>query len=127
MVTSPKKTEKCNNCGAEVRPDTDFCYNCGKPVGSGAKMANISEQLVAEPRDKGLDALEKALEASRSDSGAREKLESAAAERKRSRGGKRRKIEVVWEPTSPSKSYFVVALVVLVITLAVVFLLRTVK
>jgi hypothetical protein len=33
----------CGECGAEVRPQTAFCYNCGKPVQQIDEAGKIGE------------------------------------------------------------------------------------
>jgi hypothetical protein len=42
----------CGECGAEVRPQTAFCYNCGKPVRqideAGNKIGETSEAWFGE-------------------------------------------------------------------------------
>ena len=39
MSTTETVVEKaeCPKCGADVRPDTQFCYNCGGPVAEEIK------------------------------------------------------------------------------------------
>ncbi len=118
----------CVNCGVELRPDTEFCYNCGKPTGAVAESdPETSAPPIEKPKDDSLDILEKALAASRVEAGSKEKIELAATERKRARSNKRRSIDVIWEPSGSNRIFFLIAILVFVIALAVVFLSRTVK
>jgi hypothetical protein len=101
----------CGNCGADVRPDTQFCYNCGKSVSEGG--------------NESLADLEKALAASRVNAGdSKAKLELAAAERRRARITSRKPPEVVWEaPTDGSnRLYFLIALMIFVLAVGIVLL-----
>jgi hypothetical protein len=34
----------CKECGADVRPQTAFCYNCGKPVAPGEPETNHADE-----------------------------------------------------------------------------------
>jgi hypothetical protein len=113
-------TEKpiCENCAADVRPDTQFCYNCGKPV------AGYTETADASNVDDGLAALERALAADRpSVSEPRSKIETAAEARRRSRKGKRKTVEIVWEPASsePNRVYLLFVILIVVLAGAVFF------
>lgn len=119
--------EACANCGADVRPGTEFCYNCGKPVGEASEAEIDNAPPIRKPQDVSLEILEKALAASRVDAGSKDKLDLAAAERKRARSNRRRPIDVIWEPAGPNRVFFLIAILVFVIALAVVFLSRTVK
>lgn len=127
MPETATSNETCSNCGADARPDTDFCYNCGKPVGEGSDPVTDLAPPIQKPQDDSLEILEKALAASRVDAGSKEKIELAAAERKRARSNKRRSIDVIWEPSGSNRIFFLIAILVFVIALAVVFLSRTVK
>ncbi len=126
MPETATSNETCSNCGADARPDTDFCYNCGKPVGEVPEPPDTAPPI-EKPQDDSLEILEKALAASRVDAGSKEKIELAAAERKRARSNKRRSIDVIWEPSGSNRIFFLIAILVFVIALAVVFLSRTVK
>lgn len=127
MPETATSNETCSNCGADARPDTDFCYNCGKPMGEGSDPVTDFAPPIQKPQDDSLEILEKALAASRVDAGSKEKIELAAAERKRARSNKRRSIDVIWEPSGSNRIFFLIAILVFVIALAVVFLSRTVK
>lgn len=125
----PKATiEKavCEKCGADVRENTVFCYNCGSPLseagtlpvpdsnGSGPK-ANARTQAALD------DLAEKMSNTEPADGN---KLAKAAAERKKARVIQRRPREFVWEPVEDSSSRLVVlfAILIAVIVGVIVFL-----
>ncbi len=96
-------------------------------MGEGSDPVTDFAPPIQKPQDDSLEILEKALAASRVDAGSKEKIELAAAERKRARSNKRRSIDVIWEPSGSNRIFFLIAILVFVIALAVVFLSRTVK
>ena len=105
-----EKTE-CPKCGADVRPDTQFCYNCGGPVAeqtkneasqtNGAQISGGAEEKVPAPG-----------------------LRSAREIKRRERVFERRTKEVVWEPVlvTPNTQLVVVAAIAVVFTVIVIIL-----
>lgn len=77
------QTSNCPKCGADVRPGSLFCYNCGGPV---AEEAASAKDLVGIEPDRAKPELKPAP-------GARPRV-SNRRERGYSRGPKR----FVWEP-----------------------------
>ena len=113
MSLSETVVEKaeCPKCGADVRPDTQFCYNCGGPVVEEIKSdapvtngATISETVDEKKPAPG--------------------LRSAREIKRRERVFERRTKEVVWEPvlTTPNTQLIVVAAIVILFTVAVIIL-----
>ena len=102
---------ECPKCGADVRPDTQFCYNCGGPV---------FEELEKESLSTNGAAISKAEDEKRPAPG----LRSAREIKRRERVFERRTKEVVWEPvlTTPNTQLIVVAAVVILFTVAVIIL-----
>jgi len=120
---------ECAKCGVEVRPNTDFCYNCGAPVtaeaaelvanGAGAgyeekssgKNANLSGKkehlslqseagiVTDETVNGNTNGLSAGLEDRRPSS---PKYESAAGLRRKSKTATRKPVEVTWEPEGES-------------------------
>ena len=122
--------EKCQSCGADVREDTLFCYNCGKSV---AAEPTSSDEREIETNGSNSDAIAGA------DSDAdkelarlfridelppEDKLASAAAERRKARSSQRRRREIVWESgdESSNRLYVLITLLITVIAAAIVFL-----
>ena len=124
MAEATLEKRDCANCGAEVRPDTQFCYNCGKELSSAAPDEPVgSEKAETDEKDPGLVELERALAASRIvPSESQTKIEAAAAERRRSRSGLRKPLEIVWDgdPGGSSWIYLISVGVIFVLVLLTV-------
>jgi uncharacterized OB-fold protein len=103
----------CGKCGAEVRPDTAFCYNCGASV-TGEAEASPNGQLVVENRESVVTNGASAKLEDRRPSPP--KYESAAGLRRRSRLESRKPVEVTWEPETESVNLtFVIASICLLV------------
>src|ERR1044071_3759652 len=99
--TVVEKTE-CPKCGADVRPDTQFCYNCGGPVADEIKNDGPSTNgaVISDTVDEKVPA---------------PGLRSAREIKRRERVFERRTKEVVWEPvinTSNTQLIVVAAIVI---------------
>ena len=119
----------CANCGAEVRPDTQFCYNCGKQLDEDPppieKPADLIEPAIIESeKNESLADLEKALAASRVNAeDPRSKLEAAARERRKARVAQRRPIEITWNAgNGPNWAYLAAVAVIFLLVLMTVLL-----
>ena len=86
----------CESCGAEVRDESLFCYNCGKSV-AGPSVPSVDE---------------KSDELVRSEK--RPPLTSAASLRKQRRAYNRQPVEITWERRDGSQAVFIIATLVLV-------------
>jgi hypothetical protein len=108
---------ECSNCGAAVRENTFFCYNCGQKIASDEENKTVDE---SEAR-AALSAIAEKIE---EDEKGSKDLEAAAKERKRSRATKRKKTEIIWEPEPVRSNIFIAAATVLIALLAflIVFL-----
>jgi hypothetical protein len=82
------KTQQCPKCGADVRPDSQFCYNCGGPL--------VAEEVLSE---NGAPPAHKAKTANSTTPapGLR-----SARDIRRERTFKRKPREIVWEPIADS-------------------------
>src|SRR4051812_49059205 len=113
MSLSETVVEKveCPKCGADVRPDTQFCYNCGGPV---------AKEIVNDVPSTNGGAISKTDDEKRPAPG----LRSAREIKRRERVFERRTKEVVWEPvlTTPNTQLIVVAMIVILFTVAVIIL-----
>ncbi len=125
MAKATLEKEACVNCGADIRPDTQFCYSCGKDLFPSATADGGEAEPVEQ--DEVLADLEKALAASRTAPGdSKAKIDAAASERRRSRIGQRKPLEIVWEPSSEISWVYLVSVgvifvLVLLTVLMVVF------
>ncbi len=118
MAEAILETQVCSKCGADVREGSSFCYACGTNVvtadspGDNPESAPELELSAPTPgSDLGDNGPGKTDEL--------DKLATAAAERRKSRSGRRKPKKVVWEePDERSDRTFV--LVTLLIFLAAV-------
>jgi hypothetical protein len=137
MAGNSRKKAGCPKCGAEIRPDTQFCYSCGAAL---VELARESTTIPAEITEVKADEVPASRPASETESSladleaklasdfppadpAKSKLESAAAERKRARRISKKQHEVVWEPADDAsyRLYYLVVLLVFVAAAAIVF------
>ncbi len=131
----------CNACGADVRPQADFCYNCGKAVSAAKPEINLNAgENSGEPKSQKTDesganqinpivaeeSVEKLKNADLKSANIREeaKLKSAASLRRRAKSFQPKKIEVVWtEHDSAPNVWFISGAVFLTILAAVILFL----
>ncbi len=130
MALARVKDELCGNCGVDVRPDTQFCYNCGKPVVVRLGMAAQPEPQSATVEKKrpdeneSLKDLERALGAEfPPPDEPKSKRDAAAAERRMARRGSRKQVEVKWEavPEEANRVYYLVGILIFVGVAGLVF------
>jgi len=60
--TETQLEKKCENCDAEIRAGSQFCYGCGKPV-AAVSETNVVEFPVRSPQNEEDDAPEEFLAA----------------------------------------------------------------
>ena len=119
MAEAILETEKCDECGVDVRDGTTFCYNCGARVvpeesTTDGVIKATDESVVDDPdvpdKDQSPDETEK--------------LAAAATKRKSARVSHRKAAEYVWEPTAGdgARRTLLVAVLIGVFALAVVVL-----
>jgi hypothetical protein len=127
----------CAACGADVRPQALFCYNCGAAVtpeaenkngvssawfqdnfAEGAKTNNLSQNdlPIQKPLDEPIVKTDEQLKPSaenKPDEPAKqlEKLKTAASMRQKTRvkSFQKKKVEVVWEPPEASPNIWFIA------------------
>lgn len=99
MSETVVQTAVCEACGAEVRDESLFCYNCGERI---SEDIAVGEPLAEKP---------KALV----QPGSRPPLKSAASLRKQRRAVSRQPVEVSWEQRTDSPAAFVITTIVLVV------------
>lgn len=138
------KQPECSKCGVEVRPNTDFCYNCGASVTaeaaeivangartvfdekSSGKQDDLSFQtetgnVTSETTNGNMNGLSAGLEDRRPTP---PKYESAAGLRRKSRAAARKPVEVTWEPEAESLNlkFVIAAICCMVLVLFLVML-----
>ena len=98
MVETAVESSVCDSCGADIRDESLFCYNCGGPVTKMpetiAETAVSDEPISVEPA-------------------AKPPLRSAASLRKQRRAFNRQPVEVRWEYPAGAPTGFVIATIVL--------------
>ena len=99
MSETAVETAVCGACGADVRDESVFCYNCG-------------ERVVTEPATA--DSAPKEPEIFRAP-GSKPPLRTAASLRKERRASNRQPVEISWEQRTGSPISFVITTIVLVI------------
>lgn len=119
MAETTVQQKVCKACGVDVRPNSLFCYNCGKSV-SVEKNGNdeISDvwlrENIAEETDETVEEAKEAaeneteivkpnivLKESESEKAAAKheegKLKSASAMRQKAKSHQQKKVEIIWE------------------------------
>ena len=121
MTAAEVKQKTCKNCGADVRENTMFCYNCGSGVGEAAAVEpevetnGVVTETDLETQAALADLAERFKIEEVEDDG---KLAKAAAERRKARIKQRKPAEFVWEPAEDSANRVVVLLAILVAVIA---------
>jgi hypothetical protein len=103
MSETAIQTAVCEACGAEVRDESVFCYNCGERVSAespGSDSANEKPAAVVS----------------------RPPLKSAATLRKQRRAFNRQPVEVSWEQRTGPATGFVITTIVLAVGALVLLL-----
>lgn len=122
----------CDNCGADIRENTAFCYNCGSALAADIEdlpppPADVEPDAAAEvdaevSDDRGRAALDDLAERLQREEEESDKLAKAAAERKRARIRQRQPKEVRWEAddSMPGVPLIIATLLLALIALLVV-------
>ena len=90
-------TEACDSCGAEVRDESVFCYNCGERVRA----------------DEAIAATRTPVEKIEPVPASRPPLRSAASLRKQRRAYNRQPVEIIWERPNKAPVGFIITTIVL--------------
>jgi len=131
MAETALEKETCRSCGVDVREDTAFCYNCGKPVAPQTKEVPL---MASEPNGTAEDSavekpgsdLQKDLERmfGTEKISSQDRLAVAAAERKKARIFQQKPRQLVWisaDETS-NRVYMLITLLITVIAGAIVYI-----
>lgn len=105
MAEAVLEKEVCQNCGADIREGTTFCYSCGTRVVDEGKPEVEAVEQIEQPV-----AEETAFE----------KRARSAEQRKRSRIRQRKVVEYEWEPYNDSRWLVVAAVLIFLVVLVVV-------
>lgn len=143
MAETSVKNSTCRHCGADVRPDTQFCYNCGGAIALAAEAVPQRETAVNTPLRENIvenvngdsskktnkldiaDVMGKPIE--KPEVIEETELKSAASMRRKSKIIQPKKVEVIWEEHENAPNvWFILVAVILTIFAAVVLYLATV-
>jgi len=107
--TAVRQENACGKCGAEIRPDSLFCYACGSELSKPPTS-------IAEPSGNGGGVRRPGSEPPA--------LRSAASIKRERSKSKSRQIEVVWEPADdyPGPLFVAATAAVVVVVLIIVVL-----
>lgn len=130
MPKARVKKKTCKKCGADVREQTLFCYNCGNRVARAPAVAATLAKVESNGAVAGNDAetraaLEELAGRFKIDDDVGDgRLAKAAEERKKARVRPRQRVEFGWEQADDPGNWRLVLLAVLisVISAAAVFL-----
>ena len=148
MAETLVKEKVCNACGAEVRPQAVFCYNCGSAVvpdvtreeNKTQKFSDewlkdyspgkdseeiVSEktetegELIEEKRDYDTVVVEKVVE--ENEKRDLSKMDSAANLRRRGKSVQKKRIEIVWEEhdNAPNGWFIFFAMILTILALTI--------
>jgi hypothetical protein len=122
MAETMVEKATCEDCGADVRENTVFCYNCGRRFAEVASPSNgRPSEAMSDEAKTALDDLAAKLKIDEPENV--DRLALAAAERKKSRIAPKKAKEDVWEEVEPStRGVFIISLVIFVLVAAVVFI-----
>ena len=113
----------CERCGADVRENTLFCYNCGNSFAEALKQTNgaVPNDMSDETKSA-LDDLAARFKIEEPESS--DKLALAAAQRKKARVTPKRKKDEVWEGTEGRSGsvFLVISFLIFLMVVAVVFI-----
>ena len=122
MPETTLKKQGCENCGVEVRENTQFCHNCGKSVlekGQDAMhvTADSNGAIPNETSGEARSALDDLADKLNTDRSAEDPLAQAAAQRKKARTRPRKKSTVVWEAAEAGTDRVFVLTTLLIVTI----------
>lgn len=127
MTEATLEKAVCEKCGADVRENTLFCYNCGFHFADAARQANGAEQsaMSAAMTDETKSALDDLAAKFKFDEPeTTDPFALAAAERRRARVAPKRQKEEVWEENEGRSggAFFFISLMIFLMVAGVVFI-----
>ena len=108
--TAIQKDTACRKCGVGIRPDSQFCYNCGsdlaEPKSNGTTPSRVSEAGVKGPGSEPPE------------------LRTAASIKRARPDRSRRQFEIVWQEADggPSALFIVSTAAIVLVATVIVFL-----
>lgn len=154
MAETLVENQVCRVCGADIRSEALFCYNCGEAVaelessnnhkqkGKSSRKNNVKEKNQRSKLGKDLNNFPEELENDEQNEELRStedksitsgkekvKLKSAAALRNRTRRLEPKKVEIIWEEheNAPNIWFLAVALLLVIFTVVIYFIAMSLK
>ncbi len=142
MAETSVKNPTCRHCGADVRPDTQFCYNCGGAIAPGAAPtvlekgnavnSTLRENTVESANgnfSKQTNKLDITAVTGKPIEKQEVELKSAASMRRKSKIIPPKKVEVIWEEheNAPNVWFILVAVVLTIFAAVVMYLAMILK
>ena len=144
MAETLVENQVCNACGADIRKDALFCYNCGGTVASESVNPKAAETLHINPAAVKPGSIINESKTSQSKSGVTSKLPlekpdepvvisdvkpeaaltSAASLRKKPKNIERKQVEISWEEykSAPNIRFIIAALLLTAFAVLVIWL-----
>ena len=128
MTKNAVENVACIACGADVRSEALYCYNCGGAVATqpdperGAEQGEPKQHVNVAPT-QGAESitqprLDVRVESTTGENTQRKPLTSAMLRRKRA--SNRQPVEVIWEePSRPSMMFVVASIIVTILTVLI--------
>ena len=139
MTETSVKNPTCRHCGADVRPDTQFCYNCGGAIAPEAESVLKEENAVKSSlreniietvngdSSKQTNKLDIADVTGKPIEKPEVELKSAASMRRKAKIIQPKKVEVIWEEHENAPNvWFILVAGILTIFAAVILYLATI-
>jgi hypothetical protein len=152
MAETTVENQVCNDCGADVRPNALFCYNCGAAVPAESfshdkadktlrktivkekkSKSKTEHNLISQPEqfESGSENSSTTGVTEKSKTNGKEdvKLESAAALRNKARKLEPKMVEIIWEEhkNAPNVWFIAAAVLLLIFTIVIYFIAMTLK
>ncbi len=130
MTETSVKNEVCRHCGADVRPNSQFCYNCGGALAAATAANTKDSPKIVEPNNGDSSkqttklklAEPSAVPLSKPEIQEDSQLKSAASMRRKSKIYQPKQVEIIWEePENAPNVWFILAAIVLTLFAVAVF------
>lgn len=113
----------CERCGADVRENTMFCYNCGSSIDT--RDLSPANGVVSEVDENTRSALDDLAEKFKIDEEEDGRLAKAAAERRKARVSNRKSVKYTWQPSDDGPNILFLLLTAVIVVIAGIVVLLT--
>ena len=131
MAETLIENQVCSTCGTAVRPNAQFCYNCGAAVAEDAppeqhEQKNKPARKTKLKENNGKTVADLLNQPQEIEAGAKPKadadvkLKSAASLRNKARRLEPKKVEIIWEEHENAPNLWFIAVAVLLVIFSVI-------